>query len=187
MNRRGQALTGPLGGSGMVSLWGASSLIESIQRGTIAITNGTATNTATITAVDMSRARLRLIGYTINSGDTNNRLAPRMAFVNATTISLTVNSNSIGTIVTGSFEVTQYYPGVVRSIQRGTMTGGATAAITAVTTAKTELDWFGALGSDANTNISSVAMVVLTNATTVTATSLGGVNDGVGFQAVEFF
>ena len=57
-HRRLGAGTGPLGGSGMVGLWGASSIIDNIQYGTIAINGVSTSSTATITSVDLSRSVL---------------------------------------------------------------------------------------------------------------------------------
>lgn len=63
----------------------------------------------------------------------------------------------------------------IKAIQRGVIsisTGdtSATATITAVDMAKTELRFLGGSGFDASVTIAAVPRVVLTNTTTVTAT-----------------
>lgn len=71
----------------------------------------------------------------------------------------------------------------IKSIQRGTISvaasSSATATITAVNTAKTELRY---LGSEVNS-----ARIALTNSTTVTATNAGGATVVVGFEITERF
>ena len=66
--------------------------------------------------------------------------------------------------------------GAIKSIQRGTITattGGATATITPVNTAKTELRFLGGSGTD-GTSQGIVPRLVLTNSTTITATTSSG-------------
>ncbi len=181
--------TGPLGGAGMVGLWGASSLIESIQRGTITYdTSSVSSATATIAAVDMSRSRLRFNGLYISGGANNNKLASRIAFTNATTITVTVTGGGgAGLLCIVSYEVIQYMPGVVRNIQRGTALGNTVWTITEVRMDKSEVDYLGAQGSDINTNITTSARVLLSTTTGVNNASVGLTNDTVGMQVTEFF
>jgi hypothetical protein len=187
--RRQRNFVGPAAMGGMVGLWGASSLIKSIQRGTVAVTNsGLPSATTTISAVDMPNARLRLLGYGVSGGSANTRMTLRMSFTNATTITVQVHTATDLAAITASYEVIEYMPGVVRSIQRGTMLGNnGVATITAVDMAKTQVDWLGSTGADANTNITSIARVQLTSTTGVTGTSVGTTQDTIGFQAVEFY
>ena len=71
----------------------------------------------------------------------------------------------------------------IKSIQRGTISvasgSSATATITAVNTAKTELRYLGA-------EVAS-ARIALTNSTTVTATNGSGATVVVGFEITERF
>lgn len=65
--------------------------------------------------------------------------------------------------------------GGIKSIQRGTITAttaGATATISPVNTAKTELRFLGGSGlyTDINGNAAAVPRIALTNSTTITAT-----------------
>lgn len=63
----------------------------------------------------------------------------------------------------------------IKAIQRGVISispgnTSATATITAVDTAKSELRFLGGSGYDASGTVATVPRIVLTNATTVTAT-----------------
>lgn len=181
---------GPAGMGGMVSLWGASSLIKSIQRGTIAITGATS-NTATISAVAMENCRLVRTGrlYSDNTGSGASSFI-RLTFTNATTITATVAASPGAATATIGFEVIEYLPGVIKSVQRGTVTmPTTTATITEVNTAKSVIDHLGstagsggAIGSSQETN------ATLTNSTTVTI-SAGTTADSqvTSYQVVEWF
>lgn len=89
--------------------------------------------------------------------------------------------------------VTAFIPSGIKSIQRGTVTIAAgaasgTAAIAAVTLAKTEIRFLGSTTIGAETHWS--ARVALTNATTVTATRDNpgsGVTSAVSFEVTEWY
>lgn len=165
------------------------SLIKSIQRGTIAVTTPSLSNTATITAVNMDRSRLRYLSLKTTGGGAN---APtRLTLTNATTITANRSAEG-GQDSTVSFEVTEYQPGVLKSVQRGTITLGPaansnTATITAVNMAKTELNWLG-LETDDATGSDQFSEVVLTNATTITATRITSTGTTIiSYEVVEWF
>jgi hypothetical protein len=165
--------------------------IKLIQRGTIAIAAAGTTGTATITAVRPEHSVLKYLGYS-NSGDAATILEDncRLTFTNSTTI--TATHNTAGNDIVASFEVVEYWPGVIRSIQRGTITivnaaATATATITAVVMLRSSLDDLGYTFTTATTSgIDSRARFVLTNETTLTATRIG-LDQGVvlSFQVVE--
>lgn len=67
--------TAVLGGAGMVSLWGASSLIASVQSGTITL-NASPNGTATITAVNTANSVIVFGGFSVNNATANTSLAP---------------------------------------------------------------------------------------------------------------
>ena len=74
-------------------------------------------------------------------------------------------------------DISQFF-GSIKSIQRGTIaiTGAAssqTATITSVDTTKTQLRM---LGASVTTNVNEMPYIVLTNATTITATRVGSAN-----------
>jgi len=166
---------GPLGSSGMVGLWGASSLIKSIQRGTISFAGATS-GTATIAAVVPENTIVRHLWSSQTSNNTNLCVwFGRSELTNSTTVTASAYAND-GTYV-GSYEVIEYYPGVIKSKQTGTITLTAasestdTATITTVDTAKAQLEVTGEFAGNTSPPTSSDMMrAMLTNSTTVTAT-----------------
>ncbi len=178
----------PLTGSALssrLSQWTQPGFILSVQRGTIVITNPATSNTATITAVDVNNSRLRMLGMSVNGASTEDKLAAKIVLTNATTITATLNTAGT-TNTTVSYEITSYVPGVIKSVQRSTVAAGSTATITTVNTAKAELDFLGFSTANTNTNIINASSIVLTNATTVTGTSVNSTAT-ISFQVVEFY
>lgn len=166
------------------------SLIKSIQRATIDVTSGTS-NTATITSVNTERARLRFLGVRITGSEDSGMI--RLALTNGTTVTATRFSDGGGTTAIVSFEVTEFFHGVIKRIQRGTVTVNAasatgTATITAVNTAKAELSYLGLESAD-STPQEGQAYIDLTNTTTITATrnTAGAGALTVGYEVVEWF
>ena len=172
------------------------SVIKSIQRGTINL-QGATSNTATITAVTTANSVLSIAGR--SSDDTtggpgqSNYSMIRGELTNSTTVTAyRITDDGVGASPIIPFEVVEYYSGVIRSIQRGTITLNAstsgTATITSVTTGKTQLYFLGATVNATGYSVWAHPKLVLTNATTVTA-SVGGIPGAdvvVGYQAVEF-
>lgn len=183
---------GRLRGVQPVSGWlrGGSVGIKSIQRGTITIGNTATSNTATLaTSVDPANSRIRYLGC-----GTNDNTSPeaRVTLTNATTVTATRIGTSNNTTV--SYEVTEYQPGVIKSVQRGVISmasgnSSGTATITAVDTTKAECECLGDTTTDAGapTNPANNGYVALTNATTVTATHGNTYDWSVGWQVVEFY
>ena len=193
MSRRQRTFIGPQGMGGLVSMWGVSSLIKSVQRGTITLT-GAATGTATITSVATENAVLMYLGNTCDvAASTDSQLAwCRVSLTNATTITAT-RQNVTGNCVV-AFEIIEYLPGVIKSIQIGTvsianLTASNTAAITGVNTEKSVLMYLGAQVQNTTGNtIDSWNRLTLTNATTITATRIGTASiNQIGYQIVECF
>ena len=168
------------------------SLIKSVQAGTIVI-SGAASATATITAVVPANAIVLYLGASHTSGAETggHRTMVRVALTNATTVTGTVGAASSNTVL--SYVVVEFWPGVIKSIQAGTIslattTVSATATITAVTTAKSALFPVGWSNNLDPFLAESICRVALTNATTVTATKVGITGtDVAGYQVVEFF
>ena len=199
MNRRGQNLAGPLGGSGMIGLWGVSSFIKSVQYGNVSATNASSlTGTATITAVDTANSVLLFNGNT-TSDSTNYQIdayqTGYLTLTNATTVTVTRGgADGNGNIVV-NFCVVEFMPGVIRSVQAGTiaLNNGVTTntvAITTVNTAKSVLFYNnkytnqGPLAS----GIAHWSKLDLTNSTTITATRAGNTNhEYPAYVLVEFF
>lgn len=170
---------------------GKTPLIKSIQRGTITIT-GAASVTATITSVNTASAVVRMVGFTTSGTLTDYQTFPRVELTNATTVTASVNTSPGANSVVVSYEVIEYDPTYVKSLQRGTIalagSSSKTATITAVDTTHTELIDCGFTTSNSGASTSTVNTdMVLTNSTTITATSVGtGANQTVGYQVLEW-
>jgi hypothetical protein len=168
-------------------------LIKSIQRGTTTIAAAATSGTSTITSVDTANAVIRLLGYTYSAtAITDGRvLCPRLELTNGTTVTAYRNTADASNSLIVSWEVIEYYPGVLKSVQRGTINVNGTATITAVDTAKSSCDHLGGtyLANTAN-DPGYYGYVTLTNGTTVTATNGSGAGPGygtMGFQVVEWY
>lgn len=186
--RRLRSLIGPQGMGGMVALWGASSLIKSVQTGTITIAAAGTSNTTTITTVIPDNSVVIFGGCTPTGNDIPNAAFCRVDLTNATTVtaSRAVASGNGNDVI---YTVVEYWPGVLRSVQRSTIVVTTTATITAVNTAKAYVSSLGFTTTQA-TSVDAehfqLPRVVLTNSTTVTGTA-GAVNATIGFEVVEFF
>ena len=192
--RRQRNLLGPQGMGGMVSLWGASSLIRSVQTGTISLV--AATNAAaTITAVNTANSFVLFQGCTIS---TDNGLPGNTARVNVTlTNATTVNAfRQVGTdTATVAYTVLEFATGIVKSLQSGEITVSGvtsnTATITVVNTDKAWLFFRGFWTDDGNVGEysgRSSSKIVLTNSTTITASKSVASNSSLpSYTVVEFF
>lgn len=194
MNRRGANLTGPLGGA-MVARWGASSLVKSVQHVTIALsTNNSATSTiASVVAANTIVSFNRV--YCNNTGSNNAPSAQiEVELTDATTLTANrVASSGVNAGVTVS--VIEFHPGVLRSVQRGSIALSAsvstnTATVTSVDTNKAWLINRGTYVNVAAADAYILGRFLLSNATTITFERW--TNDGLttltGFyDLVEFF
>ena len=191
--RRQRNLLGPQGMGGMVGLWGASSLIENIQYGTISFGISSTSATATITAVDTART---LVFDLRQSTDYNGGVATQISsttltLTNSTTVTAArAEAPSLNTVV-ASFVVVQLRPGIIRSVQYGLTSGqgSPTQTITSVDTGKSVMVVLGETGNSGGRDDAFYARGTLTNATTLTFTR--GVSTGSGFSigwmVAEFF
>lgn len=182
-----------MGGSGVVGLWGASSLVKSIQRGTISTTS--TMGSATISAVDVNNSFVRYGALTQTQANNNWAVGLGGIYLDtSTTVSITLGANG-GTAVF-AFEVVEFLPGVIKSVQRGSMvlTGAVTSGtstITSVNTAKATLASLGwAINAPGAPNTDEATKLVLTDATTVTANRISGTGTYTTYnrwEVVEFF
>jgi hypothetical protein len=193
MNRRGANRIGPLGSSGVIAQWGASSLIKSIQRGT-----GSYAAAVTISAVDVNNTVVLFGGNQFSAqNDAKQYWFERLALTNSTTLTYTMGTGA--GVGTSSWQVVEFLPGVVKSIQRGTVTiplsgpGYADATITAVNSAKSYVSFLGSSNDDPwggyGGGHDAMPYVLLQASTTVRAYryTSGLANCTVGFEVVEFF
>jgi hypothetical protein len=145
--------------------------VTSVQRGTVTLDD--ATDTATITAVDTARSVVHFLGTLSNStaGQRPERAFTHVVLTNATTVTVTRGDNSGQVIV--SYAVVEYAPGTI-AVQRGAIAlsgTGATATIAAVITARSYLMYGGVYGDTTSALWERTQVhMVLTNATTITAT-----------------
>ena len=166
-------------------------MVRSVQRGTITV--AAATGTLTISAVDTANSVVSYLGGTTNGADVDisNQLA-RIDLTNATTITMTKIGTGAGIF---SVQCVEYWPGVVKSKQVGTIAlnsvASNTATIATVNTAKSVCEQVGY--TCAGTSYDSrehMARITLTNATTVTAnrqSTSSLFNITYGYQIVEFY
>lgn len=169
--------------SARVGQWTRRGIIKSIQQGSVATTAGT--STITINAVSTGDSVL-LWSFDSTAIDDPQLAWPRIVFTNSTTITVTKTGADNGTVWVS---VIEFVPGILKSVQRGTITltsASGTATITAVNTAKSVVNFLGQILGDGHTR--SWANVSLTNSTTVTG-ALGtfATNTTLGFEVWEFY
>lgn len=89
---------------------GAGGGIKSVQRGTISLTGDNATATATVSAVDVTKSQLAMLGLSAKSGDTNvtSESFTRLSLTNSTTITATRGTAVYGIQTTVSWELTEF-------------------------------------------------------------------------------
>ena len=185
-----KALTGSALDS-RVAQFGRRSMIRSIQRGVLSIGNGSSSAAVTITAVDTNNTMLSVS----QDGDgAVNRWDASVAMVvltDATTITAT-RTTTTGDVCRTSYQVLEFWPGVIKSVQRGTITlaGAAsnTATITTVNTSKSLLFDLRYSTTELAVPHTITTRLTLTNATTVTASRAVGTGTNVSsYQIVEFY
>ena len=192
MRRQDRRLTGSMLAA-RVSQFGYRGIIRSVQRGTITL-NGATSNTATINAVDTANAYVQYLGGSDGStGSAPREYFYRVALTNSTTVTAFVNT-AIAVNHFVNFEVIEYWPGVIKSLQTGTQTGTTsplTATITAVDINKSILGWGGATTtSTAGPQADTVChRAKIATSTTVQGdyANTAGVNWTFGFTVVEFY
>lgn len=178
-----------------VMAMGSQSLILSIQSGTINLSTAQTSNTATINGVAPDHAMV-LHGGVSAGGAFTSRMdnGVRLALTNGTTVTATRNNTDGGggnTAVDVTYTVIELKPGIIKSIQRSTITvngvASNTATISAVDTAKSFVNNLGT-STDTGQNTSGLADFLLTNATTVTMTRAGSTGIAIGsFEVIEFY
>ena len=153
--------------------------------------NGSSSATATITAVNLANTLL----FVSQDGDGSlarwDASVAVVTFTNTTTITAT-RTTTTGDACRTSYEVIEYWPGVLKSVQRGTITLSAvasnTATITAVDITKSVLVDLRYSTTELAVPNTITTRVTLTNATTVTASRAVGTGTSViGYQVAEFY
>lgn len=175
-----------------VQQWGAGSIIASVQRGVLDLGSGNTTNTATINAVDTSRSVTFNNGLHDSPGSAAvSQVNVRLALTNSTTLTVT-SFQSAGAGRNTDWQVIQFIPGVLKSIQRGTLavttSTTGTATITSVNTSRSLLSHLSFSNEYTGAAVAGNGMgyITLTNATTITFNGLGGITRTVGYEVAEF-
>jgi hypothetical protein len=190
--RRQRNFIGPQGMGGTVALWGASSLIKSIQR--VSITSVS----VTITAVDLANTILVWGGVTgsYTASASGNETNKRVFLSNSTTLALAAGATS-GSVVS-QITIVEFMPGVVKSIQQGTTTIAisaltGTTAVTPVNVSKSCLFHLGfesSAGSGVALAYSFTNLTINSNGDTITATLGAAYNSAANvtsFILLEYF
>lgn len=174
--------------------FGKMPAVKRCQFGSISIAASATSNTATITSVTTANSLLLYGGITpaVDAGEWKD-IRVRLTLTNATTITAERTGNVAAIDI--SYFIIEFYPGIVKSNQSGTIaiTGTSnTDTITSVDTSKSICVYLGELVTTASTAIqyinSTLTRVTLTNATTVTGTRDGSDNAATaGYQVVEFY
>lgn len=164
--------------------------IVGYQSGVASIASGQGLGTGTITSVDVTKSIVLLGGKLVNNGAVCDSFATAV-LTDATTVTV---SDDAGFATTRSVPFVVLTFAGLNSLQTGTVTitdNGATvtatATITSVNTAKAICIWQGCRGEYGGTALnilSGMAEVVLTNATTVTATRGYDPNAGGSLKTV---
>lgn len=172
---------------------GRASIIKQIQYGSISIGAAASSNTATITAVTTANCLIFWNGAYNGTASTNQNMIADVVLTNTTTVTATRSSTSDTCVA--RFVVVEFVPGVLTSVQRGTITiaSGSTSNTATITSVSENVAFFNCLGfrnnNSSNERIDSAfATVDLTDATTVTAarTTNDTFDTIVGYQVAEF-
>lgn len=171
-----------------------SSLITSIQTGTISVTNGNASNTASVSAVTNANTAVHYLGATNSNTSNSLTTADFGVSLSGTTVTAT-RVNSTGNCTVG-YIVIEFAAGALNSsTQQGTIniTGASTsntATVSSVTTNNSIVVWGGSTcNTTSNTAARGKVKTVLTNATTVTSSVNNGTTGASStgyFTVVEF-
>ncbi len=170
--------------------------IPEIQAFSVSFAGATST-AATISPVDTSRSVIVMAG--ISASGTDACMPLRAELTNATTVTVTRTRSTGTTTVLKGFVLT-YPVGIIKSIQRGTisMTSGETSKAATVTSVNTAKSILNHLGNTTNESSSpslyapSESTLTLTNATTVTADrgsvtgTAGALTNVTSYELIEF-
>lgn len=176
----------------VTAIEGTSSLIDTIQYGTVSITAGTS-GTATITSVDTTRSAVFWLGATTTSTQTS-ALATRGASTAVLTNATTVTATTTGTLTTAtSFVVVQFKDPAVDSVQSFTQTAsnGSTTngnTITSVTTTRSMLAYGGNDGDSGQARLThgTVQITSATNVDMVNGEAINTLARRDAYTVVEF-
>jgi hypothetical protein len=176
-----------------VAQFGRLSTIRSVQTGILTIANNGGSGTATITTVDVNNSMLVFHGFTQNSsGTAPGSIFSRMTLTNSTTITAVRVGSTGATYIT--YTVIEFWPGTIRRVQTGYVSlntvASNTVTVSAVDINKSFVLYLGVATNDADVAVTGqhFAKIVLTNATTLTATiDIAQSTTEVSYMLVEFY
>lgn len=166
-----------------------STIVSAVRPGSVTDASANASYTGTITSVDTTRSALfynGLIGALVSSTVATAGITHELT--NGTTVTLT-RSNTTTTSRTSYYTVVEFQAAVIQSVQRGTIVQAAatsnTATVSSVNTAKAFVNWGSLRAASANAD-TVASMLALTDATTVTASTLAAGSPTTAYEVVEF-
>jgi hypothetical protein len=176
----------------MVAQWGAPSMIASFQRGTILIAAAATSAVATITAVDPTRAVLVWCGTQVNGADSPDHGFARLELATSTQVNA-IRAASGSNSVSVNYEVIEFVPGIIRSVQRGASVLGTPPVLTTITPvdlakASASLQGYSCvytIGDPAAVGL--LPRIELFDATTLRSYNTGGGWVTLGWQVVETY
>lgn len=177
-------------GSQLVGQWLLAGSVRWVQHGEIAIPAASSSATGTIFQVNPNNSLLFHQGQ--ESSQSDNSAFVRVELTNATTVTAYHNAASVAA-PTVRFSVLEFYPGFLRSVQRGTIaTSGAdvSVAVTPVNFFKAMLTHLGTTESAAGFTASALVSVSwsasVVNEITAYVSQTSG-NQVTGWQLAEFW
>ena len=159
---------------------GQTKLFKSVQSGEITIGSASTSNTATLsTAVNTSNSLVLYQGMrTAGTSNTPDKQYARLDLTDGSTVTAYTNTADGSNTRIVRYAVVEFYPGIVKSIQKGTNTIAAgstsqTTTVSSVTTANSFVAWNGATTNNTDATYArdlecNTAIAVLTNSTTLT-------------------
>lgn len=174
---------------------GGSSLIDSVEQVSVAITGTDTSNTATITSVDTARTTIFYQGFTsaFNAATAMDETGAYGTLTSSTVVTFTRNTGTSGSDCVHRAIVVQWASGVLDGVEYGTVTitdtnSSNTATISSVTTTDSAITY---IGNSSDTNGTAYSRVfgscAITSATQVTGYKGNTANAiTIGFCVTEF-
>ncbi len=177
--------------AGLVSAWLRRSTVKSVQSGIIVIGAAATSNTGAITAVNRANSLLVYVGYAADPIAATVREDNLLLTFTSDTV-VTASHDTAGANLAAGFQVIEYWPGIIRSVQRGTITiangtASNTGSISVQNVNKAVVTFLGATYT-ALAATDFRARLTLTDASTVTANRVGTTDTvTIGYQVVEYY
>jgi hypothetical protein len=163
----------------------AESIIDSIERIEITLGNGVSSNTGTIVSVDTSRTVLFNAGFTGASAAFDRaRVGLRRTLTDSTTV--TIDRSDTVDVAVQAIWVVQFKPGVIDSIQSGTITDTASLVNDTITAVDLSRSIVIPYGQSMTTNVDESFYVHLTSTTNVRAEKASTNSFSINYTVVEF-